>query len=108
MDYEIGSVVGDYEIVKVIGAGGMGEVYQVRNTISGRIDAMKVLLPGTESNPELVDRFMREIKVSAGLEHPNIAGLRTATRMGKNLVMIMEFVEGSTLEQVLERQPIPA
>ena len=107
MDYEIGSVVGDYEIVKVLGAGGMGEVYQVRNTISGRIDAMKVLLPGTESNPELVDRFMREIKVSAGLEHPNIACLRTAMRSGKNLVMIMEFVEGSTLEQLLERQPIP-
>jgi serine/threonine protein kinase len=107
MDYEIGSVVGDYEIVKVLGAGGMGEVYQVRNTISGRIDAMKVLLPGTESNPEVVDRFMREIKVSAGLEHPNIAGLRTAMRSGRNLVMIMEFVEGSTLEQILERQPIP-
>ena len=80
MDYEIGSVVGDYEIVKVLGAGGMGEVYQVRNSISGRIEAMKVLLPGTESNPELVDRFMREIKVVRLIPMRSAAPSAPATR----------------------------
>ena len=65
MNYEIGSRVGDYEVLEVLGAGGMGRVYKVRNVISDRIEAMKVLLPDLEGDAELADRFMREIKVQA-------------------------------------------
>ena len=80
MDFEVGHVTGDYEILALLGAGGMGKVYKVRNTISERIEAMKVLLARLDEHPELVDRFSREIKVTASLDHPNIAALRTARK----------------------------
>jgi serine/threonine-protein kinase len=99
MAFDIGSRVGDYEILAVLGAGGMGQVYKVRNLISDRVEAMKILLPNLESEPELADRFLREIKVQASLVHPNIAQLHTAVRVENQLLMLMEFVEGLTLEQ---------
>ncbi len=109
MNSNIGDRIGDYEIVGVLGAGGMGKVYKVRNVISDRIEAMKVLLPDLANVPELADRFMREIKVLAGLEHPNIAALRTAQRVDNQLMMVMELVEGVTLQDRLEqgRLPVP-
>jgi len=107
MDYEIGSRAGDYKVLDVLGAGGMGKVYKVQNVISDRIEAMKVLLPNLEGDSELADRFVREIKVQARLDHPNIAALHTALRLDNQLVMLMEFVEGVTLEHVLKSGPIP-
>src|SRR5436190_10271508 len=107
MSFQIGSRVGDYEVLDVLGAGGMGQVYKVRNVISDRVEAMKVLLPNLENEPDLADRFMREIKVQAKLDHPNIASLHTALRVGNQLLMLMEFVEGTTLEQLLKSGPIP-
>src|SRR5215467_10459042 len=101
MNLEIGSTVGDYQIVGMLGAGGMGKVFKVRNVISDRLEAMKVLLPDLASDTELADRFIREIKVQASLEHPNIAALHTALRIDNQLLMFMEFVEGVTLEQLL-------
>ena len=103
---EIGSTVGDYQIIGILGAGGMGKVYKVRNVISDRVEAMKVLLPDLVTEPELADRFMREIKVQASLEHPNIAALHTALRIENQLLMLMEFVEGETLEQKLRNGPM--
>src|SRR5260370_2740011 len=88
---------GDYEILGVLGAGGMGKVYKVRNVLSDRIEAMKVLLPNLADQKELADRFLREIKVLASLNHANIAVLRTALKIDNQLVMIMESVEVTTL-----------
>jgi serine/threonine-protein kinase len=99
--------VGDYQILRELGAGGMGKVFQVRNVISDRIEAMKVLLPDLVGDPGLADRFLREIKVQAALEHPNIAGLRTAMRDGNQLLMVMEFVEGRTVGEYLDQGPVP-
>ena len=107
MELAVGSTVGDYQVTGILGAGGMGKVYKVRNTISDRVEALKVLLPDLAANPELADRFLREIKVLAMLEHPNIAQLRTAVRAENQLLMVMEFVEGSTLEQRLRQGPLP-
>jgi eukaryotic-like serine/threonine-protein kinase len=107
MNLQIGSTVGDYQIVGILGAGGMGKVYKVRNAISDRIEAMKVLLPDLAAQPELSDRFLREIKTQASLEHPNIAALHTALRVDNQLLMLMEFVEGVTLEQKLKDGPLP-
>src|ERR1700747_302058 len=90
---EVGTVIGDYQIVSLIGQGGMGKVFKVRNVISDRTEAMKVLLPGLDPSPELVERFLREIKVVAGLEHANIASLRTALRIGNQILMVMEYVD---------------
>ena len=55
----IGERIGDYEIVQVLGAGGMGQVYKVRNVLSDRFEAMKVLLPNLEGDPDLAERFLR-------------------------------------------------
>jgi serine/threonine-protein kinase len=106
MSFEIGEITGDYEIVGVLGSGGMGKVYKVRNILSDRFDAMKVLLPDLTTNPELGDRFLREIKVQARLNHPNIASLHTALRINNQLLMIMELVEGDTLEEEIHYGPI--
>lgn len=107
MSLQPGMQVGDYQIVRELGAGGMGKVYQVRNVISDRIEAMKVLLPDLVGDSNLADRFLREIKVQAALEHPNIAGLRTAMRDGNQLLMVMEFVEGRTVGEYLEQGTVP-
>jgi len=107
MYFQPGDTVGDYEILGVLGEGGMGKVYKVRNVISDRVEAMKVLLPDLHGDPELADRFLREIKVQASLDHPNIAALRTALRAENQLIMVMEFVEGRTLVDLLEQGPIP-
>ena len=108
MSEEIGKHVGDYEILAVLGAGGMGKVYKVRNVISDRVEAMKVLLPDLAGRQELASRFLREIKILAALNHPNIAALRTALTLDNQLVMIMEYVEGRTLAACVEEGPIPA
>ncbi len=107
MSFQVGDKIGDYQIIGVLGAGGMGRVYQVKNMISDRVDAMKVLLPDLAHEPDLADRFVREIKVLASLNHPNIAGLHTALRLQNQLLMIMEFVDGTTLEDKLRNGPFP-
>lgn len=106
MNIDVGSVVGDYQVIGLLGAGGMGKVFKVRNVISDRIEAMKVLLPDLAGEPDLADRFLREIKVLASLSHPNIAGLHTALRFENQLLMLMELVEGVTLEERLRQAPL--
>jgi serine/threonine-protein kinase len=104
VNLNVGHTVGDYEILSLLGRGGMGKVFKVRNLISDRIEAMKVLLPDTDAAPDLAERFAREIKLVASLEHPNIASLRTALRAGSQMLMIMEYVDGNSLEQRLQLQ----
>jgi eukaryotic-like serine/threonine-protein kinase len=98
--------IGDYEILGELGRGGMGRVYRVRNVISDRVEAMKVLLPNLVGQQELAERFLREIKLLAALNHPNIASLHTALTANNQLIMIMEFVEGQSLGQRLDRGAI--
>jgi eukaryotic-like serine/threonine-protein kinase len=106
MQGEINQRLGDYEILGMLGAGGMGRVYRVRHVISDRIEAMKILLPDLAGRQDLADRFLREIKLVASLNHPNIATLCTALTIDNQLVMVMEFVDGVTLSQKLEAGPI--
>jgi len=100
MPFQIGQHVGDYEIVQLLGAGGMGHVYRVRNIISNRTEAMKVLLPDLTAEPDLAKRFIAEIRTLASFDHPNIAQLHTAFQFENQLIMMMELVEGYTLEQI--------
>jgi serine/threonine protein kinase len=101
-----GAHKGDYIILCTLGAGGMGKVYKVRNTLTDRVEAMKVLLPDLSDQKDLADRFLREIKVLASLHDPNIAELRTALTIDNQLVMIIEYVEGITLAARLLQGPI--
>jgi serine/threonine-protein kinase len=107
MELTVGQTFGDYEILGVLGAGGMGKVYKVRNRITNRVEAMKVLLSGLAMDRELVDRFTREIRIFASLSHPNITELRTALRVDDQFIMIMEFIEGSSLDTLMKQGRIP-
>ncbi len=102
---QAGMRIRDYEIVRELGHGGMGQVYLVRNVISDRLEAMKILLPELAQDQELTARFTREIKTLASLEHPNIAQLRTAFSTDDQFMMVMEYVEGDTLAHRLEPGP---
>jgi serine/threonine-protein kinase len=106
MAFEIGDKVDGYEVIGVLGVGGMGKVYKVRNLMTHRVEAMKVVLSSLAGDPSLADRFVREIKVLASLNHPRIAALYNALRVENQLMMIMEFVEGVTLDDLSMLSPI--
>src|SRR5208282_4522260 len=91
------TAIGDYELLGELGAGGIGKVYKARHHISQRLEALKVLQQEQLGTPEMVERFVREIRVLASLSHPNIAALHTAFRHEDRLVMVMEYVEGEAL-----------
>ncbi len=97
MAFEPGEKIGDYEIVARLGAGGLGVVYEVRHVISHRHEAMKILLPDQSSTAEMEERFRREVRTLATLDHPNIAQLHTAFYHEGQLVMVMELIKGETL-----------
>lgn len=101
MDFHVGDLVGDYRVIGALGAGGMGTVYKVQHIISERVEALKVLLPDLECNPHLAERFLREIKLQATLSHPNIAALLNAFRLGNRLLMVIEYVEGQSLDSIM-------
>jgi eukaryotic-like serine/threonine-protein kinase len=107
MPFQPGQLAGDYEVLDVLGKGGMGHVYRVRNVISDRIEAMKVLLEDIGSQPGIVERFISEIRTLARLDHPNIAKLHTAFKAQNQLVMVMEFVEGTDLAERARESSIP-
>ncbi len=106
MTVQVGDTFGDYQVVGVLGKGGMGKVFRVRSLLTDREEAMKVVLPDMDENPELADRFLREIKVHASLEHPNIATLRAAMRVQGRIVMIMELVLGESLDEMIRQGPL--
>src|SRR5262249_11184782 len=81
-----------YEIIALIGAGGMGEVYRARDTKLERDVAIKVLPPAFAEDPERLARFEREAKVLASLNHPNIAAIYGV----EERALVMEFVEGKS------------
>src|SRR5260370_17484962 len=89
--------LGDYEILNILGSGGMGRVYKVRNVITDRVEAMKVLLPDLQGHEDVAARFLREIKVLAPLKHPNIAALLTALTFENQLLMNMDSIAAQSL-----------
>ena len=103
MAFQAGDRLGGYEVVGELGAGGMGKVYRVRNLISHREEAMKILLPNLTSDRDLAERFLREIQVQGRLQHPNIAALNTAFEFENQLVMVMELVDGVSLQERLKQ-----
>ena len=104
---QIGDVVGDYRVIAIAGSGGMGAVYKIEHIITRRIEAMKLLPPGSNSDPDQVHRFEREIQVQARLHHPNIVGLYNAVRDGDSIALVMEYVEGESLQRMVEAGPLP-
>ncbi|HTZ58692.1 MAG TPA: serine/threonine-protein kinase [Acidobacteriaceae bacterium] len=97
MTFQPGQVIGEYEIVRVLGKGGLGAVYEAVHQISRRAEAMKVMLPEQTGTADMKERFRREIQLLASLNHPNIAGLHNAFYFEDQLIMVMELVEGEDL-----------
>ena len=102
-----GTRLGVYEIVAVLGAGGMGEVYRARDTRLGREVAIKVILEAFAGDADRVARFQREAKLLASLNHPQIAALYGLEEAAGEYFLVMELVEGQTLADRLARGPLP-
>src|SRR5580693_3238320 len=97
-----GSKLGQYEIVGPLGAGGMGEVYRGRDAKLGRDVALKVLPEAFARDAERMARFQREAKVLASLNHANIASIYGLEDSGTTHALVMEFVEGPTLADLIK------
>ena len=99
--------LGVFHVQERIGAGGMGEVYRARDTTLGRDVAIKILTASFLSEPARLARFEREAKVLAALNHPLIAQIYGLEQSGDTRAIVMELVEGPTIEDRLARGPIP-
>src|ERR1700733_6622291 len=104
---EPGFSLGPYRIERLVGAGGMGEVYRARDTTLGRDVALKILPDAFASDPDRLARFTREAQTLAALNHPNIAHLHGLEESGGVRALVMELVEGEDLSQRIARGAIP-
>ena len=96
-----GGIVGDYEIMDEIGAGGVGRVFRARHRHMDRIVALKILAAKMTSSDEAVKRFLREVKSAAKLLHPNIVTAFDAGQVGESYYLVMEYIAGTDLEEVI-------
>src|ERR1700736_5356620 len=103
-----GAKLGPYEIVSPLGAGGMGEVYRARDTRLERDVAVKVLPANLSSDPSLRQRLEREAKAVSKLSHPHICTLHDIGHQDGVDFLVMELVEGETLEHRLIKGPLPS
>ncbi len=102
-----GTTLGSYQILALLGAGGMGEVYRARDAKLHRDVAIKVLLPAVANDPDRLARFSREAQVLASLNHPNIAAIYGLEDDGNVRALVMELVEGPTLAERIAQGAVP-
>ena len=100
--------VGPYDIVALLGAGAMGEVYRARDTKLNRDVALKVLPERFASDPDSLARFTREARVLATLTHPNIAAIYGLEESPRIRALVLELVDGPTLAELIARRATPA
>jgi serine/threonine-protein kinase len=100
----VGQQIGPFAVEKEIGAGAMGTVYQARYTKSGQQVAIKMISAGLDTNPTTLARFEREAAILKTLSHPNIVKLHATGRYRSTPFYVMEYIQGETLERMLERR----
>lgn len=99
-------IAGRYEIIGTLGQGGMGDVYRGRDTQTGDMVAIKLLKPDiVESDPSLIERFEREGEALRQLNHPNIVTMLAAVEENDLHYLVMQYVSGGSLRDLLDRQP---
>lgn len=100
--------LGAYIIREQIGQGGMGAVYLAEHETLRRRVAIKVLARNEGMNKVAVERFLREARAAAALDHPNIVRIFDVAQQGDMYFLVLEFVDGQTLDQIIERSgPMP-
>src|SRR5262245_22866075 len=102
-----GALLGPYEITAFVGAGGMGAVYRARDRRLDREVAIKVVPPEVAHDPVRRQRFEREARVVASLNHPHICTLYDIGSQNDLDYLVLEYLDGETLEQCLRRGPLP-
>jgi serine/threonine protein kinase/Tol biopolymer transport system component len=107
MSLDSGTRLGPYEVVALIGSGGMGDVYRARDTRLHRDVAIKVLPPGVADNPTRRARFQREAQAISRLSHPNICAIYDIGEHDGVAFLVMEYIEGESVEQRLRPGPLP-
>ena len=103
-----GARLGPYEVLAVLGAGGMGEVWRARDTRLSRDVALKVLPTALAADRERLQRFEREAQVLASLNHPNIASIYGVEEAEGTTALVLELVEGPTIEERIAQGALPA
>ena len=103
-----GTRLGPYEILAPLGAGGMGEVFRARDTRLDRVVALKTLPPAFTTDSLALDRFQREARAIAALNHPNICTIHDVGEADHVRFFVIELLEGETLRERLERGPLDA
>src|SRR5881394_693623 len=93
-----------YRVVDKIGSGGMGEVFKAEDTKLGRTVALKVLPPAANDNLTAKRRFLKEAQAASALNHPNIVTIHAIEAADSVDFIVMEFIEGQTLKQMIEGQ----
>ncbi len=107
MSLTSGTKLGPYEIVELLGAGGMGEVYRARDTRLDRSVAIKILPPALSADSDRLHRFEQEARSASALNHPNIITIHELGKDGFTHYIAMELVEGKTLRELLAHGPLP-
>ena len=98
-----GEIVGDYEIVSVAGRGGMGVVYKATQRSLGRLVALKVIRDEIARSPEYRTRFLREARLAASVDHPNVVSVYDVGDQDGRLYLAMQWIDGQDLKRVLEK-----
>lgn len=104
MPLVIGENFAGYTILRLLGSGGMGEVYQVQHPRLPRQEALKVLRPDFSQDPSFRERFIREADLASGLRHPHIVGIHDRGEHDGHLWIAMEFIDGTDLSHLLEHR----
>src|SRR6267378_567381 len=107
MALQPGTRLGPYEILALLGRGGMGEVYRARDSRLSRDVAIKVLPASLVGDPERLARFEREARLLASMNHPGIAAVHGVEEAAGTPALILELVEGPTLAERIAKGPIP-
>jgi serine/threonine-protein kinase len=107
MALQAGTRLGPYEVLSLIGAGGMGEVYRARDTKLARDVALKILRPSIADDATRLSRLTREAQVLASLNHPHIGAIYGLEEFEGLPALVLELVEGDTLADRIARGPMP-